>query len=348
MSGIWLNDLLDATGAEGAAVRVTVIRAEGSAPRGPGAAMTVWADRFDGTIGGGELEHQALHTARALLTDENDGAWRREVRRYPLGPSLGQCCGGRVGLLYEVFRAEEGAALNQDSFGEESLAVRPLVSGTALELVQERKQDRDGWPLGVRRAVREMCAGIRHRETLVIDGYLIEPLARTLAPLFLYGAGHVGRAAVKVLSDLPFHVYWVDTARARYPDDMPPDVEPVIATDPARIAAHAPDGAWHVVMTFSHGLDLDICRQVLSGNGFAYLGVIASKTKRARFVRRLRDEGIADSVLAGLHAPIGLSGITGKEPASIAVSLAADLLIRLEAQRRAAKPDNVFRTEEKQ
>jgi xanthine dehydrogenase accessory factor len=70
---------------------------------------------------------------------------------------------------------------------------------------------------------------------------------------------------------------------------------------------------------------------VLARGDFAYLGVIASKTKRARFVGRLRDGGLSEAAVARLHAPIGLPGLEGKEPSVIAVSLAADLLLRLRA-----------------
>ena len=93
-------------------------------------------------------------------------------------------------------------------------------------------------------------------------------------------------------------------------------------------------------MTFSHTLDFDICRAVLAKGDFTYLGVIASKTKRARFVRRLVESGLSEATVSQLHAPIGLAGLSGKEPAIIAVSLAADLLIRLqEKQSKASAPE---------
>ncbi len=89
-------------------------------------------------------------------------------------------------------------------------------------------------------------------------------------------------------------------------------------------------------MTYSHAIDLEVCRTVLARGDFAYLGVIASKTKRARFVRRLRDAGLPEAAVARLQAPIGLPGLEGKEPSAIAVSLAADLLLRLQANEGAA------------
>ncbi len=188
----------------------------------------------------------------------------------------------------------------------------------------------------LRRLVREMMSGIRPRGPILAAGWYAEPLGRELAPLFLYGAGHVGRAVAKLLADLPFEVHWVDTDTERYPDPMPPRVHRLVAADPARAAGYAPAGAWHVVMTFSHAIDLEVCQAVLARGDFAYLGLIASKTKRARFVRRLRDAGLPEAAVARLHAPIGLPGLEGKEPSAIAVSLAADLLLRLRANEGAA------------
>ena len=334
----WLAELADMVAVHGPVVRVSIVRADGSAPRGTGVAMTVAAEVFTGTIGGGALEHEALNAARKMLPERPGAAapgWRRSVRDYPLGPSLGQCCGGHVRLLFEVVAAAELAAMTE-ALGDgeivaEVMALRPLKPGSPMEFAHHRKDDRDHWPLPLRRLVREMMSGVRPRGPILAADWYAEPLGLDLAPLFLYGAGHVGRAAAKVLADLPFEVHWVDTGADRYPDPMPPRVHRLVAADPARAARHAPAGAWHVVMTFSHAIDLEICRTVLARGDFAYLGVIASKTKRARFVRRLRDAGLSEAAVARLHAPIGLPGLEGKEPSVIAVSLAADLLIRLRA-----------------
>ncbi len=335
----WLAELAEMVAAQGAVVRVSIVRAEGSAPRGPGAAMTVAAQSFSGTIGGGALEHAALNAARAMLSDWSGvttPAWRRSVRDYPLGPSLGQCCGGQVRLLFELLAAPELAAMT-DTLGAgeiaaEVLVLRPLESGSPMEFARHRKDDRDHWPLPLRRLIRETLSGVRPRGPILAAGWYAEPLGPDLAPLFLYGAGHVGRAAAKLLAELPFELHWVDTDAARYPDPLPPRVHRLVAADPARAAHHAPAGAWHVVMTFSHAIDLEVCRAVLGRGDFAYLGVIASKTKRARFLRRLRDAGLPEAAVARLHAPIGLPELEGKEPAVIAVSLAADLLLRLQAK----------------
>jgi xanthine dehydrogenase accessory factor len=345
-------------------VRILVAEAEGSVPREAGAVMWVSTDGIEGTIGGGTLEHEAIFHARAILA-QGLPEWHRELRAYPLGPALGQCCGGMVRLLFEVattgapvgwvsaatkhesqserivprvtqrpragvgLRAETalsfsspfGAALTQPT--DLALAIYSITSGAPPVLITDRRHAGD-LPVPVLRAVRAMLSGTRPRATLLIRDHIIEPVAQPPHPLYLYGAGHVGRAVVRALADLPFAVAWVDVADDRFPADMPPNAEPIISTDPAAIAAAAPENALHLIMTFSHALDLSLCNAVLERD-FAWAGLIGSATKRARFEKRLREAGISDAALARLACPIGIGGITGKEPAMIAISVAAQL-----------------------
>jgi xanthine dehydrogenase accessory factor len=336
----WLDTLAEEIGRDGAIVRVTVIRADGSTPREVGAAMHVTAGTLHGTIGGGALELAAIDHARSMLVREGEGRtclWQRDVRDLPLGPSLGQCCGGYVRLLFEVFAQAEREhliALAKLRADGGALLLRPLAGGTPLAAAADRKEHRPEWPLAVTRAVREMLSGARPREPLLVRGakgataWFVEPCARRghRLYLYLYGAGHVGRALVRVLQDLPFAIAWVDTSAARFPESIPTHSKPQIAPDPAAFAAAAPAGAFHLVLTYSHALDLAICHSLLRRGDFQFLGLIGSSTKRARFVKRLSDLGIPEARLARLVCPIGLPGLAGKEPAMIAVSVAAQLL----------------------
>ena len=332
MTPEWLTNLHETVTAEGGAVRVTIIRADGSAPRGVGCAMTVGRTVFNGTIGGGALELAALLAARDLLKSlvaVTKTQWRREVRDFPLGPALGQCCGGFVQLLFEPV----GLAELRDvpvATSEDMLLVRPITSGQPWRVITHRKGDQEAWPIGVRGYVRECLSGARGRDAALISDWFIEPVSTPVQALFVYGAGHVGRAVIKAFADLPFEIYWVDTDAERYPTDLSVNVRKLVATDPAEAARHAPPGTWHVIMTYSHAIDFNVCRAVMERGVFGYIGVIASKTKRARFVRRLREIGIPEPSIAQLQAPIGLAGLDGKEPAVIAVSLAADFLLRLQ------------------
>lgn len=137
----------------------------------------------------------------------------------------------------------------------------------------------------------------------------------------LYGAGHVGMALAEALRPLPFSLHWVD---ARAPEAWPvASAVPLrrVAIPESEVAAASPH-AFHVVMTHSHALDLEIVAAILA-RPFAFCGLIGSRTKRATFERRLAERGIDASRLT---CPIGLPEIPGKEPAVIAASVAAQLL----------------------
>lgn len=316
----------------GRVVRILVAEVEGSAPREAGAAMVVGPDVLLGTIGGGALELAAISAARLLLTHDGIGEWHRELRSYPLGPALGQCCGGMVRLLYEVGPdggsadvAERGPHRDQPA----GLVVRSVLSGTEPVVVFDRSFTA-AWPLSVLRSVRQMLSGERPRETLLISGgkqgpaFVIEPEPRTPHTLYLYGAGHVGRAVVRALEGLPFAITWIDVAESRFPDTLTSGVSRIVSANPSEVTVRAPEGTLHLVMTFSHALDLAIVAAALTRTQ-SWVGLIGSATKRARFERRLREAGIAEGVLKQLHCPIGIGIIRGKEPAMIAISVAAQL-----------------------
>jgi xanthine dehydrogenase accessory factor len=337
----WIEALAATIGERGPLVRITIVRADGSTPRECGASMLVSDHHIDGTIGGGALELEAIAHARRLLAAHGEVGhpWHREVRDLALGPSLGQCCGGFTRLLFEVFTAREQPRLTElvaTGGGRDALVLRPLESGHPIQVVSDRKAKGD-WPLAAARILRDMLSGARPREaTLVKAGkgeaaWFVEPTARHLVPLYIYGAGHVGRALVHVLRDLPFAVMWVDTAKARFPEAVPSYVVPEVAADPAAFAAFAPVGAFHIVLTYSHALDLAICRTLLRRGDFGYLGLIGSTTKRARFLKRLREGGIAEGQLQRLTCPIGIPGLAGKDPGVIAIAVAADLAQRASA-----------------
>lgn len=288
---------------DGACVRVLITSHAGSTPRGAGTVMLISADAEIGTIGGGALEFQAIASARKLL--QSDGDWQREFSKVPLGPSLGQCCGGSVSLLLERFTSVELAALEN----LEGPFVRPLASGQPAQ------------PLRVQKYMREIRSGAVSTELTTIENWVIEPLKTAEQPLWIYGAGHVGRALVTALTGLPYAITWVDSARDRFPTDIPAHADMLVAANPADAVRHAPDNARHLVLTYSHAIDLEICHRVLS-QPFAALGLIGSDTKRTRFIRRLNDLGVDP---ARLDCPIGDRSL-GKEPMAIAVGVVAELL----------------------
>ena len=149
--------------------------------------------------------------------------------------------------------------------------------------------------------------------------------ARDRAPLWIWGAGHVGRALVAVMAPLPhWAITWVDTGADRFPPDPPEGVAPLVAADPARAVAHAPGDAHHLVLTYSHEIDLALCHAILSRD-FASLGLIGSATKRARFRARLAALGHPAERIARLACPIGDPAL-GKHPQALAIGVASAML----------------------
>ena len=263
----WLTALATARDAGDPCVLVTVAEAQGSTPRAAGTKMVVFPDRFVGTIGGGTLEHKALEIARRML-DEARGM--SELREFPLGPAIGQCCGGHASLLFEPMRPEADT-------------------------------------------------------------------------LLLFGAGHVGKALVSVLADLPFRVRWIDERADEFPTDVPANIRIEVTDRPAEAVATAPAGAFFLVTTHSHALDFRVTEAVLRRGDFAYAGLIGSRTKRARFEKGFRKLGVES---ASLVCPIGIDGISGKHPKTIAVAVAAQLLQAAEARAdsRVGPPADVTRS----
>ncbi len=147
-----------------------------------------------------------------------------------------------------------------------------------------------------------------------------------LTPLLLFGAGHVGRALVLALAPLPFRTRWIDQRADAFPAAMPANATAAAPAPPLAEIAAAPAGAFVLVMTHSHALDLEIVSAALAARRFAYVGLIGSAAKRARFETRLRASGLAETDLARLVCPIGMAGVSGKHPAVIAAATAAQLL----------------------
>ena len=249
---------------------VSVHATRGSVPREQGAWMAVFENEVMGTVGGGQLEFQAIAQARRQLNEASvEQALSHHPVRYALGPNLGQCCGGEVHLTFE----------------------------------------------------------------LVHQQHTIELRARlkvTLYPVALFGGGHVGKALVQVLGNLPFAVSWIDSRDEIFPLGSPPQVR-CEHSDPVQAAvATLEAGSQIIIMSFSHAEDLDVVaaclvRQRARGD-LPFIGLIGSKTKWARFRHQLEARGFTPEELSHVTCPIGVPGINSKLPQVIAIAVAAQLL----------------------
>jgi xanthine dehydrogenase accessory factor len=302
---------------DGVAALVTVVGAKGSTPREAGARMVVSVDgAISGTIGGGRLELDAMEHAITALHEARDGSERLDLA---LGPSIGQCCGGAVRVMVETFTA---ARLN---------AVAHLAEVEAKGPFQTTSVSSGNAPVDRRVTATERLAPTA---AIDVDGRLDESFGEPLRELLLFGAGHVGRAVVLALAPLPFHIRWIDGRRNSFPDLPLARVEQVTAGTPSAELKAAPSGAFVLIMTHDHGVDLDILHAALSEDRFPYVGLIGSRTKRARFEHRLTELGHPEDRIRAFTCPIGVPGITSKEPAHIAISVVAELLIVDEKLRR--------------
>ena len=301
--------LVDAIEAEGSAALVTLARVEGSSPREAGTRMVVRpSGGFHGTVGGGALEFAALEAANEALRRGRGPALRRSVA---LGPELGQCCGGRVEWRVETF----------DMRDLDDLSALAIAEGGALATLSARLQH-DG------RVQRTLGSGVSERRLVrLAEENWTEPLGVLVRTVYLFGAGHVGRALALALAPLPFAVRWIDPRRDAFPTHAPANVTLIHAPEPAAELMSAPDNALVVVLTHSHALDLEIVAEALRVERFGYVGLIGSATKRARFLSQMRAASLTEVQLARLVCPIGVPGLESKDPAVIAVSTAAQLLI---------------------
>ena len=340
---IW-SVVAEMVGSHGRCALVTVAAVRGSAPREPGARMVIAPDGgFHGSIGGGELEWRAIGAARDALSRDAPAA---TLSRLTLGPDLGQCCGGSVRVLTEVFdrdrldevralavRETAGPFVTRGRIGPRRVE-RIVDDGAAREVLGSARTSRPASRptiVGQGGGGRDGIARKGLPVELESDGVIVEWFCDLRRPVWLFGAGHVGRALMLALAPLPFDVIWIDERRDAFPAAVPANVESVRSADPADELARAPTGALVVVMTHSHAVDLAIVHAALAAGRFGYVGLIGSASKRARFTRRLREADVAEARIAELACPIGVPGIGSKHPAAIAAGVAVQLLERDEA-----------------
>jgi xanthine dehydrogenase accessory factor len=170
---------------------------------------------------------------------------------------------------------------------------------------------------------------------------LFEPLP-VVPAVAIFGVGHVGLELARILARQDIDLHLIDTR----PEQLADERLAVLSDAVARVRVHRPvvlpetvlgdlpADAHVLIMTHDHAEDLALCDAVLRGGSFGSIGLIGSAGKWARFRRKLAGElGHDAEAIARIKTPIGLPGIAGKEPATIAVSVAADLLAALEHNR---------------
>ncbi len=252
-------------------VIVEVTAAKGSTPRDEGTLMLVAPTEIHGTVGGGQLEYDAIENARKLLADAG-GEAKLDIA---LGPEIGQCCGGRVELTFTL--ADEAARRALDA-----------------RLAEDERQKPQVW---------------------------------------IFGAGHVGRALADALTMLPLNVFVVE-ARQSELDQLTSEVHHRLAALPEALVADIPPGSAVVIVTHDHALDFLIGQEALGRPDLAYVGMVGSKSKRASFLHHLEQQGIERSTADRLVLPIGGMAVGDKRPEVIAAMTASEVLLAFAAWRQ--------------
>ncbi|MCP4332313.1 MAG: xanthine dehydrogenase accessory protein XdhC [Gammaproteobacteria bacterium] len=144
--------------------------------------------------------------------------------------------------------------------------------------------------------------------------------------IYLFGAGHVGQAVVRALQDLPVRIHWIDTRDDMLPTDTAPAVNTICTDTPEAEIDAAAAASYFLVMTHDHSLDQRLCEQILKRDDFTYFGLIGSLSKRRNFETRMRRRGVDAEKFQRMTCPIGIDGIGSKQPAQIAISVAAEIL----------------------
>tara|TARA_R110001599_G_scaffold132184_3_gene308687 strand:- start:1818 stop:2678 length:861 start_codon:yes stop_codon:yes gene_type:complete len=242
-------------------VLVTILGVAGSVPREPSSKMVVTGEHSYDTIGGGHLEYQVIARAREQLAA---GRFESQMQHFPLGASLGQCCGGSVSILMEGQRGSD-------------------------------------------------------------------------ARLVVFGAGHVARALMTIMGQLPWRVTWVDSREDGFPQEVPDNVRVHYSDDPAGDAAGLCVGAHALILTHNHQLDYELCRALLNAGNALSIGLIGSQTKAERFRQRLEHRGHSAQQIERIRCPVGRDDVPGKRPMEVAVSISAELLALAGAQLPAAQ-----------
>ena len=247
----WINAVQTCTNAGHGYVVITVLGTRGSAPRNSGTKMVVSLEQSFCTIGGGNLEFQAVKIAKTLLSQNK---LQQTVEYFPLGAKTGQCCGGSVVLLFEAF---------------------PDVN----------------------------------------------------CNISLFGAGHVGRALVKILEDLPYHVTWIDNRQSEFPEKVKTNIRKVFSDDVEAFISSRPSGELYIIMTHQHALDFEILEAILKRNDAKYVGLIGSQTKWRQFKSRFQHKGYEAEFYKSVNCPVGFEALSGKRPMEVAVSIAAQIMM---------------------
>lgn len=251
-----------------------------------------------------------------------------------------------VGATRGSVPRERGTRMLVWSDGIEGTIGGGRLEWEAIAKARAALADASRWPpdeeIALGASLGQCCGGAVTLRYALVDEAAIAAWRLPVMPLIqVYGAGHVGRAVVRVLETLDeVRVQWIDERDEAFPADASTSSIERLCVEPVEAeVATAPVGAFYLVVTHQHDLDLRIVEAILRRNDFGFLGLIGSTTKRRRFEHQLVRRGISVDTIARMVCPIGIEGIVGKEPPVIAIAVVAQLLRAMsEHEARGAQP----------
>ena len=267
-----------------------ITEGDGSIPRTTGAYMLVGREgRIFGTIGGGNLEYQAVLHAQELVQEK-----KSEYREYDLGTGegkgLGMVCGGRVKVCFYFMNGAHGEA--------ESLA----------QALAAQEQYCSYWIL-------ELDGKTYYAEEFCYDG-----------KVYLFGGGHLAQELVPVLHHLDFCCIVLDDREEYVDKALFPDAGQTMLVDFTKLdeILSIRKNDYLVIVTRGHRCDADAEAFALR-TGASYIGVVGSRRKTKYVREKLEAQGFTGEQLDSVYAPIGIE-IGSETPAEIAISIAAQLI----------------------
>ncbi len=300
-------------------VLVTIVEGNGSIPRTTGAYMAVdHTGRIYGTIGGGNLEYQAVK--KAMTLSETDAHF---VEDFDLGTGenggLGMVCGGKVKVLFYSMKSNDEKiaeflkkALETEEAGKPYWLLLPFSKG--YPKLQSYIEEGRGH-----------CRILEESEDNEIQKIYAEEFCFD-GRVYVFGGGHLAQELVPVLSHLGFWCMVMDD-REEYTDpNLFPGVQETKTVDFTALSdiLEVKKEDYLVVVTRGHRCDADVERFALRTPA-SYIGIVGSKRKTKYVREKLLAEGFTDEELDQVHAPIGID-IGSETPAEIAISIAAQLI----------------------
>ncbi len=344
-----MQEIIDEVITELQAVRpfalVTLVADQGSTPRAAGAEMLVREDgSIAGTVGGGLMEHTMMRAAAQALAERSSRRERFDLGGTDLTSGDKMVCGGAAEVLIayvppgdpeaaaacELLRAARDAGRRAWFVTAPDAGARRGLASSAGR-VEHCTLDEAGQMAGASvceagELRRLTGAAALHGAATLPDGRVavierVEPPA----PAVICGAGHVGQAVAPLLAGLGFRVVVIDDREEFASRERFPNGELLVRPfEGALEAAGVDERSYVIVVTRGHVHDLGVLEQALRLRA-RYVGVMGSRSKRARMFAALREAGVSDDVIAGIHTPIGLS-IGAETPAELAVSIAAEIV----------------------